>query len=485
MDEQRRGAILADCIERLQAGETVADCLTHCGDEAAAVAPLLTVAARLQQVGAHRLTDGQRGQAKATLRAATLSQSRRATHPEKRSSWRLWLAPQGRMRGLALASMLAVTLFVVVTITAVAASQPGDVAYPVRVIVERAPVLLKLTAADKATMELRIADRRLADLASHLATKGEIEPAAVEALLAGDQAAAARADELPQAERVQAASRVAAHAAALAMLAQSAPQPSAEVALQAAAARAESLSQRLERGGTESDGAPSTPDARPTETPSAPVIVVPPASVTPTPEPQASEAPTATPSPTNRQPTRSSEVPSATPIPGWHATASAQTATAAVLAPTGTPVPGRRATALAQTATVSAPVTTDTPEPSPVHTSTRGPDTPAPGRRATALAQTATAPAVATDTPEPSPVHTSTRGPDTPVPGRRATALAQTATAPAPVATDTPEPSPAHTPAGGPDTPVPGRRATALAQTATPAAADTPGPSAPETPVAP
>ena len=193
MDEQRQGAILADCIERLQAGETMADCVARYGAEAAAMTPLLSAAVRLQRVNVYRLTADQRGQAKATLRAAQLSQNRRAIEPATDAPWPFRLALPGAMRGLALAGMLAFTLCVVVTITAVAASQPGDAAYPVRIIAERAPVLLKTTAAAKATAELRIADRRLADVERYLATTGQLEDGAVAALLSGDQAAAERA----------------------------------------------------------------------------------------------------------------------------------------------------------------------------------------------------------------------------------------------------------------------------------------------------
>jgi len=451
MNDKELTRSLGNCLDQLAAGEAIAACLAQHPEQAAELAPLLAMAVELGSLRGYGLSEAARRRAHARLlRAEVDRNSRDVTH-----GWRFGSLAVSRLAaGLAL-----VFACVVLTTGMVAASQPGDLAYPVRTFVERAPVLLQATAEAKATVELRIADRRLADLETHLATKGEIAPAAIEALLAGDRAAAGRADELTQTERLLAASRVAAHAVALTNLARSAQQPLAEATLQAAAVEAESLAQHLERG-SESEDTPSPTDAGPTEPPAAPAIGVPPASVTPIPESQAPEASTSAPLPTSGQPTRRNEMLSATPVPG------------------------RRATALAQTAT--APIPTDTPQPSPVNTATNGPDTPVPGRRATALAQTATAPAtVATDTPQPAPVNTSTSRPDTPVPGRRATALAQTATAPAPAATDTPEPSPVHTPAGGPDTPVPGRRATVLAQTATPAAAKSAGSSAVGTPLAP
>jgi hypothetical protein len=476
MNDKELTRILGHCLDQIAAGDTVAACLAQHPEQAAELAPLLAMAGELGSLRDCRLSEAARQRARAGLLRAEVARNQSRVMP-----W--WQS--GAFGVSRLAAGLAMALFCVILTTGmVAASRPGDVAYPLRVLVERAPVLLTTTAAARATTELRIADRRLTDLASYLAAKDAIEPAAIAALLAGDQAAAAKAEALPEAERVQAASHVAAHAAALALLAQSAHQPSAEMALQAAAVRAGSLAEDIERGGTVTGGARPTSDARPTQTRSAPVIVEPPAVVTPTPEPQASETPTVTPSPTNWQPAHSSETPTARPIaPGQRATALARTATASPVTatatqnvteirPSGTPIPGRRATALAQTATVPVPATAGTP---------------VPGRRATALAQTATAPAFgATHTSEPSPVHTPNRGSDTPAPGQQPTAPAQTVTsAPASGATNTPEPSSVHTPMRGSATPAPGRRATALAQTATPAPAHTGGPNASQTPRSP
>ena len=476
MNEKGLTRILGRCLDQIAAGETAAACLAQHPEQAAELAPLLAMAGELGSLRDCRLSEAARQRARAGLLRAQVARNKSRVTP-----W--WQS--GAFGVSRLVAGLTMALFCVILTTGmVAASRPGGAAYPLRVLIERTPVLLKTTAAAKATTELRIADRRLTDLASYLAAKDAIEPAAVAALLAGDQAAAAEAEALPEAERVQAASHVAAHAAALARLAQSARQPSASTALHAAAVEAESLAEDIERGVRSGPAARPTLDAGPAETRSAPVIVEPPAMVTPTPEPQASETPTVTPSPTNWQPAHSSQTPTARPIaPGQRATALAQTATAGPVTatatrnvttggPTGTPIPGRRATALAQTATATGTAVTGTP---------------VPGRRATALAQTATAPAAdATRTSEPSPVHTPIRGTDTPVPGQQATALPQTATpAPASGATNTPAPSPVHTPIGGSDTPAPGRRATALAQTATPAPAHTGGPNASQTPRSP
>jgi hypothetical protein len=434
VDEQRRNAILADCVERLRAGETEADCLARYGDEAAAIAPLLRAAARLHRVSAYTLSPDQHNQAKAVLRAAMLEQGRGSVHSDEPRPRFIRLALAGPLRGLATAATLVLILCVIVTITAVAASRPGDAAYSLRVIVERAPVLLQTTTVGKTMAELRISERRLADLEAHLAASGEIAAAAVKALLAGDQAAAGRADDLSQMGRAQVAAHVAAHAEALARLAQSAQGPSDRTTLQAASAQVEALAQDLLR-----DAPPPGSEASVTPPAGAPALSdthMPPATATATSTARGSQSPSATATPVTLEPTRIRETPTA-----------------------GAVGPGQRATALAQTATASpekSPTSVPASPTSTLGTPSAGPSgTPAPGRRATALAQTATA----THTAEPTPTPTATKGPDTPMPGRRATALAQTATA-----TVTPVSA----------TPVPGRRATALAQTATPGTSGNP-----------
>lgn len=439
MDKLHREVILTECIEQLQAGETVADCRARHGAEVDAVAPLLGAAARLQRASAYSLTDAQRSQAKMVLRAAMRNQQQ-AAHP---APGRFPFGLPGSLRGLALAGSLACALFVIVSVTAVAASQPGDIAYPVRVLAERAPVLLKTTAAAKTATELRIADRRLAELEAQLAEEDELALAAVQALLVGDQAAADRADALSPTERMQAAAQVATHAATLTSLAQAARRPAARETLRTAATQAEALAQRLRQ---DNPGSPAT--ARPTQTPTAPAGQnPPPATATPL-------APPATPSPTSGQPTRSQETPTAQPPLG----------------------PGRRATALAQTATPTpeAPVTAAPPS-ATVSPGSGAAGTPAPGRRATALAQTPTQPATA------APTHTPGPGAETPVPGRRATALAQTPTVPA----DTP-PAPELTPTQSPD--APGTEGEAAGQAQGPrfaGASDTAGPGPRETTASP
>jgi len=455
--------LLEECLEQLAAGDASTEVLAHYGAQAEELAPLLAVVTRLQGIRTHRLSEEQRQHARAVLRAALDRPATPAPWWSPLVTWlnRPFLMPRARMAAT-MATLVAI-ICIAVTVTGVAASQPGDVGYPLRVVVERAPVLLQATAAGRAMAELNVADRRLADLEAHLHATGEVAAAAVRALLAGDQAAAARAEALPPAEREAIAARVAAHAQALASLAPTSAQLTANPLLEEAATQASELANRLARSAIQPAGQPAL-TATPLVPQPAGILAPSPTPVTTSPVPgEASHQP--------YQPV--TMTPSATATgrhvePGRRATVLAQTATPAVPADTATPTdtarplePGRRATALAQTATARPATATPFPTPSGPATGT-----PVVGRRATALAQTATAQApTPVTTPEPGPGNTVT-----PAPGRRATALAQTATAQAPTPTGTPEPTREDA-----RTPIVGWRATALAQTAT-AQAPTPTP---------
>ncbi len=208
-------AILDDCLRRLQAGETIAACLDHYPDQASELAPLLTAAARLRPLAGQRLSDAQRAQGRAVVRAAARTQAARATQPRSQQGWG-WM--KSRAFGLAMAG-LATVLVLALAGTTVLASQPGDVSYPLRVVAERAPAALQPSPAGRANAELRIADRRLDDLESHLRATRQVEAAALAALIRGDEAAARRAIDLPETQRRLVAQRIDRHAAAILRLA--------------------------------------------------------------------------------------------------------------------------------------------------------------------------------------------------------------------------------------------------------------------------
>ena len=257
-----------------------------------------------------------------------------------------------RVARLPLALSLALVLVMAISAAAVASSRPGDMLYSLRVAAERAPAFIMITPASRAGTELDIADRRLKDLGDHLASAGEANTVALDALLLGDETAAERALGLAAGERARLAARVAGHAEELRALAAVAVDPEADEMLRTAADRAQDIVKALrdpESGATQEGGrervpspqaspaaADFTPSAtlapvhqpQPTSTPAAapatrqPPIVRPPGSETPgSPPPGQEPAQTRTPRPTlTPWPTRT-RPPDWTPPPTAHAAA--------------------------------------------------------------------------------------------------------------------------------------------------------------------
>ncbi len=237
-------AILDECLHRLQAGETVAACLALYPDQASELAPLLAAAARLRPLAGQSLSAGQHAQGRAAVREAAHGRAARTAKPG-RGQRRGWLA--GWAFGRAVAA-IAVVLVLALAGTTVLASQPGDSGYALRVLAERAPAALQSSPGRRVDAELRIADRRLADLESHLRTTRRVEAAALTALVRGDEAAARRAVDLPEIERTHIAERIERHAAAIFRLAARAETPAVANRLQQVARRMTQVATRLRLG---------------------------------------------------------------------------------------------------------------------------------------------------------------------------------------------------------------------------------------------
>ena len=205
-----------------------------------------------------------------------------------------------RAARLPLALSLALVLVMAISAAAVASSRPGDMLYPLRVAAERAPALIMITPASRAGTELDIADRRLKDLGDHLASAGEANAVALDALLLGDEMAAERALGLAAGERARLAARVAGHAEELRALAAVAVDPEADEMLRTAADRAQDIVNALrdpESGATQEGGRESVPS--PQASPAA-ADFTPTSTSAPVHQPQPTSTPTALPA--TRQP---------------------------------------------------------------------------------------------------------------------------------------------------------------------------------------
>ena len=247
MEKPRMDLMLEDCLDQVAAGESAAECLVACGNQAAAIEPLVFAAERLQRVRSQHLSDAQRQKAHAILAAAMRERNRRAAdaRPAKLpSAWPWGWQPRFNV---GFAVVLAVALVAAMAFTVVA-SQPGGITYPLRVGVERLSVMLANSAQGRVAGEMKLADRRLADLESYFRSTGRVEPAALAALLAGDERAADEADMLNAQERVEVQGRITTHSRVLAALAAAMPDPQSAAPLQEAVRVTSQIATRLAGG---------------------------------------------------------------------------------------------------------------------------------------------------------------------------------------------------------------------------------------------
>ncbi len=267
--------IVDDCLARMAAGESIEECLARYPQKAAELAPLLTTAARLRGLADVRLSQGQRLRAKVALREALAERSQPATPLVRR-----W------PRLLPVVSALVAVLFVVVVGGAITVSRAGDIAYPLRVTIERAPALVRFSSAGRAAEEASIAGRRLADVREYLLREGTVQPVALAELLARDRAALHWANQLGAEARLSILATVMGHAEELASLASVAADDEAQASLQAAAEQLRAMLARF----IPAPAQESTPQPRPASpTPSATAAP---------PNTAAAVAPTRTPVPT-------------------------------------------------------------------------------------------------------------------------------------------------------------------------------------------
>ncbi len=395
---------LDDCLKRLAAGESPADVLARYPEHAAGLAPMLAAAAQCALLPAAHLTGPQRLRAKVALRGALAAR-------QARPAGFAW----PRLTKLPLAFSLALLLVMAISAAAVASSRPGDMLYPLRVAAERAPVLIRFTPASRAGTELDIADRRLKDLSDHLASAGEADSVALDAVLLGDETAAERALGLAAGERALLAARVAGHAEGLRALAAVAVDPEDDRKLRAAAERAQDIVNSLrdpENGATQAGeheiapppqaspaaaGPTPTPTAAPAHQPATtstpptppathrPLIIRPPGSGTPGDLPRSPE-PALSPLPTRTRPADWTPPPTHTPRPTFTPRPT-QTRLAAWTPP---PMRTPRPTLTPQRGGTRLP--DQTPPPTPPPTRTRPPERTPPPTRTRPAAGTPRAP---------------------------------------------------------------------------------------------
>ena len=293
MNDDELSSILGRCLDQIAAGETASACLVGYPEHAAELASLLAMACELGTLGSYRLSEAARQRTRTRLRQAEAARRDRRTAP--------WWRSGSLVVPRAAAGLAAALFCVILTAGLVAASQPGDLAYGVRVVVERAPALLAAGAAGRARAELGIASRRLADLDRTMSSQQQaLDGRAVSALLASAETAAEIAAGLPEEERGEIAALLAEQANALAQLGRAARQPKDAEALLLASERAHRDAERASRGVPTLDPQPAGPHHGPTASATAGPHGSPAPERTSSTRPRATE--TASPTPTHAMP---------------------------------------------------------------------------------------------------------------------------------------------------------------------------------------
>ena len=260
MNDKELTRILGHCLDQIASGKTVSACLAEHPEDAAELAPLLAMAGELGALRDYRLSEAARQRARVRLLRAEADRN-------NQGAARGW--QPGAFAASRLAAGLIVVLFCVLLTTGmVAASQPGDLAYGVRVAVERAPAWLARGPESRARTELGIAARRLADLDRTMSSQEQhLDQRTVAALLASAERAAALAASLPESEQDEISARLAEQARRIARLGQISHSAQSGAVLQAAAERVQRAAEHARPPTPPPDAQPADPAAGPTRTP--------------------------------------------------------------------------------------------------------------------------------------------------------------------------------------------------------------------------
>ncbi len=169
--------ILDICLDRLQTGATVADCLANYPQHAAQLAPLLQVASLLEAPpGPAMSAKGLRaGEARLLAQAAKMRSTRRQAKP---APW------TGLFRRLAAAGIAGVLLLsgLLGAGTVSAASLPGSPLYPIKQATEAVVTWAAFTPQWQTAIHLAWAERRLDEAQALLARDGSVDPSLLAAL---------------------------------------------------------------------------------------------------------------------------------------------------------------------------------------------------------------------------------------------------------------------------------------------------------------
>lgn len=177
MNDSNFDDALNDCLERLTAGETVAECLSRHPEHADELAPLL-------RMGQTTMRLSQSVEPSAEGRARGLTRLQSALSGSRRRKRRRWQLPRAYWRPIStpVAAVFAVVFLTIVaaggTTVASADSLPGEPLYPVKSVRESVEQRIALSDEHKAQLHARLARERGREM-RELIVRGRIYEAEV------------------------------------------------------------------------------------------------------------------------------------------------------------------------------------------------------------------------------------------------------------------------------------------------------------------
>ena len=172
--------IVNDCLERMAAGESVADCLARYPEQAEELAPIL-------QMGQATMDVSKAARPSAAVRARGMARMQAAIEERRHSRRRRWQMPQVFWRPIStpIAAAFAVVFLTVVaaggTTAASADSIPGEPLYPVKSIRESVEERIARSDEHKAQVHAKLARERGREM-RELIVRGRIYEAEVVAV---------------------------------------------------------------------------------------------------------------------------------------------------------------------------------------------------------------------------------------------------------------------------------------------------------------
>jgi hypothetical protein len=191
-------SILEQCLDQISSGKaTIWNCLARYPELASELEPLLLAAEQVWSVPKPALSSDARARIDVQVFSAARAdqKDRSATRKSPDAGfWRGW-SPIWRWAAAGLALLLVLFLSLTIVVDAVAKTLPGSPLHPVKLVAEDTRLWLT-PSQDRPKLQLEFARRRLDEVAA-LTERGDVDPAAVNAMMEESDAALRGLETLP------------------------------------------------------------------------------------------------------------------------------------------------------------------------------------------------------------------------------------------------------------------------------------------------